>query len=192
MNAKWTIGVALVVLGVIVVMRSHRPPAILSAPHQQSSPVVQTVKPVEQTVAIEPVPQPQSQEAPKPKAAPKARTPNPPLAQGNVKPGKEPLHDPDARDALALVGVDPNAEQYWLDAIFDTSLPDNEREDLMEDLNETGFADPKNLTPDDLPLIVTRLQIIQQILPQADPFMQDHLLEAYKDLGNMYSKAGGR
>jgi len=58
-------------------------------------------------------------------------------------------------------GVDPEAEQYWMDAIFDTSLPDNEREDLMEDLNEVGFDDLKNLTPDDVALIERRLQILQ-------------------------------
>ena len=101
--------------------------------------------------------------------------------------GKEPLHDPDAREALALVGLDPAAEQYWLDAIFDSSLPGNERADLMEDLNETGFVDPKNLTANDLPLILSRLQIIDAVLPNADDFMIDHLLEAQKDLVNMYA-----
>ncbi|HLX72323.1 MAG TPA: hypothetical protein VKV04_22110, partial [Verrucomicrobiae bacterium] len=106
-----------------------------------------------------------------------------------VKPPKEPLHDPDARDALALVGIDPQAEDYWMDAIFDTSLPDKERDDLMEDLNEVGFSNPQNVTADDLPLIVNRLQIIDQVLPYADPFMTDHLLEAQKDLANMYAQA---
>jgi hypothetical protein len=102
--------------------------------------------------------------------------------------GKEP-QDPIAREALAMVGADPFADQYWLDAIFDTSLPDNERADLMEDLNETGFDDPKNLTSDDVPLIVSRLQIIDAVLPEADPFMTEHLLEAQKDLTNMLSNA---
>ena len=79
-----------------------------------------------------------------------------------------------------------------MDAIFDTSLPDGEREDLMEDLNEVGFADPKNLTADDLPLIATRLQLIEQIAPNTDAFMSEHLAEAYKDLWNMYGKVAGR
>ena len=100
--------------------------------------------------------------------------------------------DPEALDALALVGVDPDADEFWMDAIFDTSLPDNERGDLMEDLNEAGFADPKNPTADDLPLILSRLQIIEQIMPEADPFMRDHLAEAYKDLGDMYTKVSGQ
>ncbi len=112
---------------------------------------------------------------------------NPPQKQLQ-KPAKEPLRDPEARDALALVGVDSDAEAYWLDAIYDSSLPDKEREDLMEDLNEVGFADPKNLTADDLPLIVSRLQLIEDIAPNTDPFMAEHLGEAYKDLANMYNR----
>src|SRR5262249_39102473 len=104
---------------------------------------------------------------------------------------KEPLQDPDARDALALVGLDGQAEQYWMDAIYDTNLPDKEREDLMEDLNEVGFADPKNLTADDLPLIISRLQLIEEITP-ADDFMAEHLGEAYKDLANMYGRVAGQ
>jgi hypothetical protein len=99
------------------------------------------------------------------------------------------LEDPDARDALALVGVDAAADVYWLDAIFDPTLPDNERADLMEDLNEVGFDDPKNLTADDLPMILSRLELIDAILPSVDPFMSPHLLEAQKDLSNMLATA---
>jgi len=99
------------------------------------------------------------------------------------------LEDPDARDALALVGVDAAADVYWLDAIFDPTLPDNERADLMEDLNEVGFDDPKNLTADDLPMILSRLELIDAILPSVDPFMSPHLLEAQKDLSKMLATA---
>jgi hypothetical protein len=95
------------------------------------------------------------------------------------------LQDPEARDALALVGEDSDADAYWLEAIFDDSLPDNERADLMEDLNEVGFDDPKNLTTDDLPMILSRLELIGAVLPNADPFMTEHLTEAQKDLSNM-------
>ena len=113
-----------------------------------------------------------------------------PAAQNNqpANPGNE-LEDPDARDALALVGVDAAADVYWLDAIFDDTLPDNERADLMEDLNEVGFDDPKNLTADDLPMIMNRLALIDAILPDSDPFMSPHLLEAQKDLSNMLATA---
>ena len=103
----------------------------------------------------------------------------------NPAPPKEPVRDPAAREALGLVGVDPNAEAYWTSAIFDTSLPDAEREDLMEDLNEDGLSDPKHPGPEDLPVILNRLAIIEQLAPQADDFMLEHLGEAYKDLNNL-------
>ncbi len=103
----------------------------------------------------------------------------------NSKTPKEPLQDPDARAALSLVGADRGAEAYWLAAISDTSLPDNEREDLMEDLNEEGLSDPKHPGPEDLPLILNRLVIIEQIAPYADDFMLEHLGEADKDLRNL-------
>jgi len=106
-------------------------------------------------------------------------------------PGNE-LQDPDARDALAMVGMDDEADQYWLNAIFDTSLSDKEREDLIEDLNELGFDDPENVTSDDLPLILSRLELIDAILPNADDFMAEHLIEAQKDLVNMASAASGQ
>jgi len=113
-----------------------------------------------------------------------------------VKPAKQPrqLVDPLARLAMSLVGVDPEAEAYWLEAIYDSSLPDAEREDLMEDLNEEGLSDTKRPGPQDLPLIMTRLAIIEEIAPHADEFMLPHLAEAYKDLLNLadITLGGGR
>lgn len=102
-----------------------------------------------------------------------------------AKKPKEPLRDPDAREALALVGVDPDAEAYWLGAIYDSSLPAQEREDLIEDLNEDGLSDKKNPGPQDLPVILNRLALIEDIVPTADDFMLEHLREAYKDLVNL-------
>jgi hypothetical protein len=100
------------------------------------------------------------------------------------------LEDPIARMALAYVGNDWDAEEYWAEAIFDPSLPDKEREDLMEDLNEEGFIDPHHPSPDELPLILARLQLIEEIAPTADEFMRPHLAEAYKDLVNMLDGRG--
>jgi hypothetical protein len=102
-----------------------------------------------------------------------------------AKKPKPPLHDPVARAAMSLVGADPDAEAYWLEAIFDSSLPDKEREDLMEDLNEEGLSDHKRPGPEDFPLIVNRLALILEIAPEADDFMLRHLGEAYKDLLNL-------
>lgn len=109
---------------------------------------------------------------------------NPSGRTNSVSP-KEPLRDPIAREALSFVGIDPGAEAYWMGAIFDKNLPDEEREDLMEDLNEEGFSDPKHPGPQDLPLILSRIQIIEEVAPYADDFMLEHLGEAYKDLNNM-------
>jgi len=103
------------------------------------------------------------------------------------RPGKEPRQDPLAREALALVGVDAAAEQYWASAINDPSLSDKEREDLIEDLNEEGFVDPRHPAYDELPLIVSRLQIIEEYAPFAmDENNARSFAEAYKDLLNMF------
>jgi hypothetical protein len=96
---------------------------------------------------------------------------------------------PVAREALALVGEDPDAEAVWLKAINDPSLTANERQDLIEDLNEDGFADPHHVTLDDLPLILSRIQLIEEVGPKAmDEVNADAFSEAYKDLTNMVDR----
>ena len=185
MKTKWFILGFIVIVGVVTAMLLHQKPApqVATAQPRQVTPAPTPIvePPVQEPPPAEIVKAPQVQPTPKPKAQTQAPVPN-------VNPGKEPLHDPSARDALALVGVDPEAEQYWLDAIYDSSLPDNEREDLMEDLNEVGFDDLKNLTANDLSLIMNRLRIIDVVLPNADDFMVEHLLEAQKDLINMAAR----
>jgi hypothetical protein len=97
-----------------------------------------------------------------------------------------------ARVALALVGTDPEAEAYWYEAINDPSLSAHEREDLIEDLNEEGLPDPKHPTADDLPLIVSRLMVIEEAGPYAmDKVNADAFQEAYKDLVNLANVAMG-
>jgi hypothetical protein len=97
-----------------------------------------------------------------------------------------------ARVALAYVGTDPEAEAVWYAAINDPSLSDHARQDLIEDLNEDGFADPKNVTPDELPLVVSRLALIEELAPDAmDQVNADAFAEAYKDLANMYVRLTG-
>lgn len=195
MNARWKIfGLAAVIAGIAAaIVLSRQSPqqftTVQTPPEHHVAPVAEVMPgAVEELPPAAPVKEPPvKSSAPKPKLAPQIQAQSP-----ATPPAKEPLHDPDARDALALVGFDPAAEQYWLDAIYDSSLPDKEREDLMEDLNEQGFADPKNLTADDLPLIVNRLEIIDAILPNTDDFMRAHLLEAQKDLINMFGQVAGR
>jgi hypothetical protein len=94
-----------------------------------------------------------------------------------------------ARVALGYVGADPAAELVWEAAINNPNFTPDERQDLIEDLNEEGFDDPKNLTPADLPLIVSRIQLIENLAPQAaDEVNAAAFAEAYKDLLNMYAK----
>lgn len=94
------------------------------------------------------------------------------------------LQDPAAREALSLVGADAKAEEYWLKAINNPNLPAKERQDLIEDLNEVGFTDPKNLTAKDLPLILKRIAIVEK-LEAMDEVNAAAIREALKDLTNM-------
>jgi hypothetical protein len=120
---------------------------------------------------------------------------NPPVptaAPAKKKSGKPPRQDLLARVALASVGIDPVAEEYWVMAINDPSLGEHEREDLIEDLNEEGFADPKNPTIEELPIIINRLQIIEDYAPFAmDDVNARSFAEAYKDLLNTYVRLTG-
>ena len=104
---------------------------------------------------------------------------------------KEPIQDPDARVALSLVGVDPDAEDYWISAINDPTLPPEERKDFIEDLNETGLANPHQPGADDLPIIASRLQLIEELasnpnfIAGLDQVNKDAFAEAHKDLVNL-------
>ena len=95
----------------------------------------------------------------------------------------------EARVALGKVGTDPEAEAVWISAINDPNLPAKQRKDLIEDLNEEGFANPKQLTGADLPRIENRLALIEELAPEAlDQTNADAFQEAYKDLKNMQSR----
>lgn len=118
-----------------------------------------------------------------------------PASPPSVRPAKrvkEPIRDPLAREALGWVGADPGAEEYWLAAINDPSLPADERKDLIEDLNEDGLSDPKHPTSDDLPLIVSRLRLIEAVGGEPmDEVNAGAFWEAYKDLINLAYVATG-
>ena len=64
---------------------------------------------------------------------------------------------------MSYVGEDPEANTYWAMAINNPHLPDEERKDLIEDLNEDGLSDPKHPGPEDLPLILNRIQIFEEL-----------------------------
>jgi hypothetical protein len=95
---------------------------------------------------------------------------------------KEPL----ARVALNFVGLDAKANEFYNKAINDMNLPKDDRRQLIEDLNQDGFMDRKNLSARDLPLIDTRIAIVEQLAPSAtDPVNLAAFKEAYKDLQKM-------
>jgi len=98
-----------------------------------------------------------------------------------------------ARVALDYVGADPEAEAVWMTAINDPNLDDKARQNLIEDLNENGISDPDHPTMDDLPLIESRLVLIEDIGSDAmDDVNAAAFQEAYKDLLNMDAKLTGR
>ena len=98
-----------------------------------------------------------------------------------------------ARAALDLVGSDPDAEAVWTQAINDPNLSSEDRFTLIEGLNQTGFADPENVTPDDLPLIVRRLELIESLAPDAiDETNAAAFAEAYRELSDLYSRAASQ
>ena len=97
------------------------------------------------------------------------------------------------RAALSLIGHDPEADEVWIQIINDPSLSANARQNLIEDLNEDGLSDPRNPTLDDLPLIKYRIQLIEELSPDAmDKVNSDAFQEAHKDLVNMANRLARR
>ncbi|MFO1486500.1 MAG: hypothetical protein U1F71_24265 [Verrucomicrobiaceae bacterium] len=87
------------------------------------------------------------------------------------------------------MGTDSTAELVWLDAINNPRLPAQERQDLIEDLNEDGFSNKKQPTRVDLPLIKARLALIDRLAPDAmDKTNAEAFAEARKDLINMLTR----
>jgi len=73
-----------------------------------------------------------------------------------------------ARAALDYVGADPEAGTVWARAINDAEISAETREELIEELDVAGLpADPQRLTQDHLPLILSRITIVEQLAPSA-------------------------
>ena len=93
------------------------------------------------------------------------------------------------RAALALIGHDPEADEVWIQTINDPSVSADARSNLIEDLNEDGLSNPRNPTLDDLPVIEYRIQLIEDLAPDAmDKTNADAFQEAHKDLVNMANR----
>jgi len=124
-------------------------------------------------------------------ASPPAAGPSP-SARAPQRRQQAELQDPVARAALSLVGIDPDADEIWVDAINNPALNPKELEDLIEDLNEEGFEDPKNLRDDELELVWRRLVLVEEHFPLPDDVRYPHFLEVYKDLHNMLARGTGQ
>jgi hypothetical protein len=175
--------------------------AIVAANHGATDVVASNVKPVAQPVskpapAVEAVPGNPTADVPaQPVQVAKATMATQSAAPAESAPADEPLkingyvvQDPEARLALSFVGTDPAAEAYWSQAINDPNLPSEERKDLIEDLNEDGLMDPKHPTAQDMPIILNRIQLIEEMAPQAmDSVNARAFNEAYNDLLDLYN-----
>ena len=100
---------------------------------------------------------------------------------------QETLDEEEATDQaltkIAKTAVNQEAEAYWVSAINNPALPAGERKDLIEDLNEDGFPDPHNVTLYDLPLILSRIRLIEEVAPDSlDDVNAEAFAEAYKDV----------
>jgi hypothetical protein len=188
------VGLAVVILGAAVykarVVKTPPPaPVIAEAP----APAPPRAEPRPVPPVVFPVPEPPAPVIEAPPAPPVVSVP--PVVRPIPAPAPLPafVAEPDARAALAYVGADPAAERVWVQAINDTTnLAPNDRKNLIEDLNETGFDDPNNLTPADLPLINNRLDLIDALYQDAaDDTNAAAFDEAYKDLLNMRARLMG-
>lgn len=110
-------------------------------------------------------------------------------AKANGEPTEPVIPHDLARAALAGVGVDPDAEHVWKVAINDPALSPHQRSDLIEDLNENGFEDPGHVQPHELPIVLNRLALIEELAPNSmDDVNAAAFAEAYKDLVNIADK----
>jgi hypothetical protein len=179
----------------LIVLRRPQPQRTHSTPgaqaHRITAPVVAPAVPKpetslpDETVA--------SAESAPPEQPRTSKTPAASATQG-AQP-QENHQDPLAREAMALVGVDPEAEAYWLAAIHDPTLSDSEREDLIEDLNESGFsnANGREATLADLWIVENRIDLLIELKELGpDDFMASHIDEALKDLTNIDNRLRGQ
>lgn len=102
----------------------------------------------------------------------------------------EPVVEHDlARTALLGVGTDPEAERVWEMAINDPALSPHQRSDLIEDLNDAGFDEYAKPQPHELPIVLNRLALIEELAPHSmDQTNADAFAEAYKDLVNIANR----
>lgn len=195
MNTKTTIGLAAIaVIGIVIAViaiGNHKAETTVASnpvsPRPSApAPIISETPPPPEAPTMDVVPL--KAEPKKAQVQPATQKKQIANQNGQPKKAKPPIQDPDARDALSLVGADPDAEQYWVSAINNPNLPPEERKNLIEDLNEDGLSDPHDPGPQDMPLILSRIQLIEDLAPDSmDQVNADAFAEAYKDLVNLAS-----
>ena len=186
----------IIAAGIVLAIALGTAVALVIRDARQHATVVPVVEPIPEPAApiaprrqqpAVPTPAPQAQSA-APRSAPTPKQPAP-APRRNAPTVNQPIDAATARQALEGVGADDQATEVWYQAINDTNLTPNQRKNLIEDLNETGFADPRNLTSADLPLIESRIALLEQIADNAmDDVNAAAFDEAYKDLLNMRAR----
>lgn len=68
-----------------------------------------------------------------------------------------------ARESLTMVGVSAEANEYWFAAVNNPEVPTIQRQVLIAALSEVGFEDPNNPTEEELPLIMSRITLLQRL-----------------------------
>ncbi|MEO7297084.1 MAG: hypothetical protein ABI042_00760, partial [Verrucomicrobiota bacterium] len=98
--------------------------------------------------------------------------------------------EPIARVALFYAGADEQATKLYNTAITDENLSIEARRNLLEDLNDEGYANHKMPTPQDQVLINSRLKLLESYQGVfTDPKLISSMNEAKKDLLHMQAKA---
>ena len=115
------------------------------------------------------------------------------VAQASQDPRVTPSKaEPLARAALNYVGADPQADTVYQNFINNPNLPADQRKNLIEDLNDQGFANSDKPTDQEFAMIQKRIDLLQKLAPSAmDQVNANAFQEAYKDLINMRDRATG-
>lgn len=211
MNGKlmvlWVVAIGCIAVGVVNLSRRSSPQSASTVVSSSQSTASNQSAPsmTETSSAFEGTLPPATPSTQSPESTRNSVTTNPPATVTKPLPAKE-VAPPDPveivaksnssgkeltlpRMALSFVGADPEAEQIWTLAINDPDRPAKERQNLIEDLNEDGFPDPKNVTADDLPLILSRIDLIEHLAPSSmDEVNAAAFGEAYKDLLQMLDR----
>jgi len=185
---------------VTLAQKAVQPAEMLRTSQATEEPEIRNIEEPSSVEQVSLEPAPPAPEFAGPPTAPEAdRGAAPTQMEATTPPSEQDSHFEDpavkerrGREALAMIGHDPDADAVWIQIINDPSIPPNARKNLIEDLNEDGLSF-RNLTIDDLPVIQYRIELIEYLRPYAmDKVNADAFDEARKDLVNMADRLAQR